>query len=72
MATPIKCVAKSIKGIIGVVRANYSRRLFCCCTMFPCKLLLQAAPYFSLIWPLCNELAFCSIIVPLSFMELSL
>lgn len=24
MATPIKCVAKSIKGIIGVVRANYS------------------------------------------------
>ena len=25
VATPIKCVAKSIKGIIGVVRANYSR-----------------------------------------------
>lgn len=24
VATPIKCVAKSIKGIIGVVRANYS------------------------------------------------
>lgn len=24
MATPIKCVAKSIKGIIAVVGANYS------------------------------------------------
>lgn len=44
----------------------------CCNTMFPCKLLLRVKLYFSLIWLFCNELAFCSIIVPLSFMELSL